>query len=76
MVDNVDKPLWISTTVFVHRSRFEPILTCGKRHSFSVVLQEILPEFGANLCSVANKNWVFAEIRRSERELNSDQPPC
>jgi len=61
MVDNVDKPLWISTTVFVHRSRFELILTRGKRHSFGVILQEILPDFGANLCSVAWESAIFHE---------------
>lgn len=64
MVDNVDKPLWISLTVFVHTCVDGQVLTRGKRLFFNVVLQEILPDFGANICSVADKNGFSAEIRR------------
>ena len=58
MVDNVDKPLWISHTVFVHTGSAVPVLTCGKRRFLNVVLQEFLPRFLANLCSDAVKKRI------------------
>ena len=68
MVDNVDKPMWISLTVFVHRRFGGRILTCGKSLFLEADLQEILPDFSANLCSVADKNGFSAEIRRDRME--------
>ena len=61
MVDNVDKPMWISLTVFVHRCSGRLVLTRGKSLYHGVVLQEILPDFGANLCSVVGESAVFYE---------------
>jgi len=63
MVDNVDKPMWISLTVFVHMCFGRMVLTRGKRLFFNVVLQEILPDFGANLCSVAGESAVFTIVK-------------
>lgn len=68
MVDNVDKPMWISLTVFVHRCFGERILTCGKSLFLEADLQEILPDFSANLCSVADRNRFSAEIRRDRTQ--------
>jgi hypothetical protein len=59
MVDNVDKPMWISLTVFVHMCFCRLVLTRGKSLFHGFVLQEILPDFGANLCSVAGENAIF-----------------
>lgn len=58
MVDNVDKPLWISLTVFVHTCVGGWVLTRGKRLFLKADLQEILPDFGANLCSIAGESAV------------------
>jgi len=68
MVDNVDKPLWISLTVFVHTCVGGRVLTRGKSRFLEAELQEILPDFSANLCSDADKNGFSAEIRRDRME--------
>ena len=68
MVDNVDNPLWISLTVFVHTRVGGCVLTCGKSLFREADLQEILPDFVANLCSDADKNRFFTEFRRNRKE--------
>ena len=68
MVDNVDNPLWISLTVFVHTCVGGCVLTCGKSLFREADLQEILPDFVANLCSDADKNRFFTEFRRNRKE--------
>jgi len=76
MVDNVDNPLWISLTVFVHTCVGGLVLTRGKSLFSEVDLQEILPDFMANLCSDADKTGFSAEFRRNGTEQNSEPASC
>lgn len=42
IVDNVDKPVWITHTVFVHNTAEDECLLYGKAAKEKAVLQEIL----------------------------------
>jgi len=48
MVDNVDKQVWITHTVFVHNAETGEHLLCGKGTKRKAFLQEILPTFHRN----------------------------
>jgi len=52
MVDNVDKPVWITHTVFVHNAETGKDLLCGKGRKQSAFLQGILPIFHGNTAKI------------------------
>ena len=50
MVDNVDKPWWITHAAFVNNVAAFPVFTHGKRVFLRPFLQEFLPENRACFC--------------------------